>query len=132
MLCFFVQFLDRLFISREKISHKIQCELIVKDKTGKKSKEFRINRDSVLSKLNYFHVCDGSLLPDVMHDILQGALQYETKLLLHTMKDDGIITLQKLNSRLENVELGYMEIKNKPNPISLATYKSDGNSLCKI
>ena len=107
----------------------------MKDKTGEKSKEFGINHDSVLNELNYFHVCDGSLLPDVMHDILEGALQYETKLLLHTMKDDGIITLQKLNSRLENVELGYMEIKNKPTLISLATYKSDGNSLkqnCKI
>jgi len=104
----FVQFLVHLFISRDKISHKIQCELIVKDKTGEKSKELGINRDSVLNELNYFHVCDGSLLPDVMHDILEGALQYETKLLLHKMIDNGIITLQEFNSRLENVELSQL------------------------
>jgi len=30
-------------------------------------------------------VCDGGLLPDVMHDILEGALQYEVKLLLKRM-----------------------------------------------
>ena len=33
----------------------------------------------------YFHVCDGGLVPDVMHDILEGALQYEVKLLLKRM-----------------------------------------------
>ena len=24
----------------------------------------------------YFHVCDGGLVPDVMHDLLEGAMQY--------------------------------------------------------
>ena len=27
----------------------------------------------------YFHVCEGGLIPDVMHDVLEGALVYEAK-----------------------------------------------------
>jgi len=46
-----------------------------------------------MNELNYFHVCDGSLLPDVMHDLLEGALQYEIKLLLHKMTKNSIFTL---------------------------------------
>ena len=77
----------------------------------------------------YFHVCDGSLLPDVMHDLLEGALQYEVELLLHYMIEKCSLTVQELNSRLENVDLGYMEVKNKPTLISVKTMNSDGNSL---
>ena len=129
MMHSFAQFMDHLFISRDKMSHKDQCELIKKDSSGEKSKEFGINRDSILNELNYFHVCDGSLLPDIMHDLLEGALQYEIKLLLHKMTENSIVTLQEFNSRLENVELGYMEVENKPTTISVTTYNSDGNSL---
>ena len=43
------------------------------------SKLYGINRDSILNKLAYFHVCSGALLPDVMHDVLEGTLQYEIK-----------------------------------------------------
>ncbi len=32
-------------------------------------------------------MCDGGLVPDVMHDILEGALQYEIKLLLKRMME---------------------------------------------
>jgi len=35
--------------------------------------------------MKYFHVCDGSLIPDVMHDVLEGVLQYKVKLMLRHM-----------------------------------------------
>lgn len=42
----------------------------------------------------YFHVCDGSLIPDIMHDILEGALQYEVKVMLQAMiSEDRYFTL---------------------------------------
>ena len=45
-----------------------------------------------------------------MHDILEGVLQYEVKLLLHVMiEEEGYFSLDYFNSRLENLELGYME-----------------------
>ena len=101
-----------------------------KDKTGEKSKEYGINRNSILNELAYFHVCSGALIPDVMHDILEGALPYEVKLMLQVMmRTECYFSLSTLNSRLENIHYGYMEIKSKPTPISAQTINSDGNSL---
>ena len=57
-------------------SHKDFCALVIANKTGKRSKEFCINRNSSLNSLAYFHFCDGSFVPDIMCDVLEGALQY--------------------------------------------------------
>lgn len=47
-----------------------------------------------------------------MHDLLEGALQYEVNLMLRKfILDDGYFTLEHLNGKLENMELGYMESK---------------------
>ena len=60
-------------------------------------------------------MCDGSLIPDVMHDILEGMLQYEVKLLLqYFVNFENYLTLETLNSKVENVELGGVESKNRP------------------
>lgn len=104
--------------------------MIKNDTSGNLSKEYGINRDSALNSLAYFHVCDGSLIPDVMHDILEGMLQYEVKLLLQYLVNfENYLTLDILNSKLENVELSSVESKNRPTTISLKTLNSDGNSL---
>jgi len=69
-----------------------------------------INWDSILNDLTYFHVCDGYLVPDIMHNIQEGALQYEVKLLLKVMTcAESYITLDEINARLECLELGHME-----------------------
>ena len=81
----FLKFLEEQFELRNENDHKDHCKLIEADKSGAKSKEFGVNRDSVLNELKYFHVCNGGLLPDIMHDILEGALQYEVKLMLQWM-----------------------------------------------
>lgn len=91
--------------------HEAQYTLVEKDKTGEQSKEYGINRNSAINELTYFNVCDGSLIPDVMHDILEGALQYEVKLMLQVMITENYFTLSQFNSRLENIDYGYMEIR---------------------
>ena len=48
---------------------------------GSKSTEYGVNGRSILMDYKYFDACQ-CLVPDVMHDILEGALQYELKLLL--------------------------------------------------
>ena len=58
-------------------------------------------------------MCCGGLLPDIMHDVLEGALEYEVKLLLNTLLKD-YFTLDNFNGWLENLELGYMECKSRP------------------
>ena len=51
-----------------------------------------------------------------MHDVLEGALQYEVKLMLQWMIESAhYFTLDDFNSRLENIEFGYMESKSRPN-----------------
>lgn len=98
-LSLLAKFLEQKFQLREKTSHKIQCEEVEKDKTGEKSKEYGINRNSVLNELAYFHVCSGALVPDVMHDILEGALQYEIKLMLQVMmRTECYFPLSTLNT----------------------------------
>ena len=91
------------------MSHESQCVLVERDETGKLSKEYGINRNSILNELLYFNVCDGSLLPDIMHDLLEGVLQYEAKLLLCVLVQSNYFTLEDFNSwLLENTELGYI------------------------
>lgn len=58
------------------------------DEDGSCSTEFGINRKSALLDLEFFDMCNGALLPDVMHDVLEGALQYELKLLLQYCIND--------------------------------------------
>jgi hypothetical protein len=58
---------------------------------------------------SYFHVCEGGLLPDIMHDLLEGALQYEVKVMLQEMiTEERYFSLDALNSRLTTTELGYI------------------------
>lgn len=124
------QFHEKQFQLRNKDLHEEQCSLLETDISGEASKEYGLNRNSILNQLTYFHVCDGSLLPDIMHDILEGALQFEVKLLLRVMvEEEGYFTLDYFNSCLENLELGYMECKSRPTLISMKTLKSAGNSL---
>ena len=57
---------------RNEVAHK-QYYALLEDSSGEVSKEYGINRDLTLNEVAYFHVCNGSLVPDVMHDILEGA-----------------------------------------------------------
>jgi len=66
-------------------------------------------------------------LPDVMHDILEGSLQHEVKLMLQVMVNRE--RYFSLNMQIENFELGYMEAKNRPSPIAAKKFNSSGKSL---
>ena len=46
------------------------------------SSTFGINRRAEIDKLRYFDVSSGAPIPDIMHDILEGALPLELKLML--------------------------------------------------
>lgn len=50
----------------------------------------------------FFHVCDG-LSPDIMHDVLEGSLQYEVKeLLKHLIRSEKDFSLKDLNEIIES------------------------------
>ena len=95
-----------------------QCTELESDDQA--SMEYGVNRKSVLTELRFFNICNGSLLPDVMHDVLEGVLQYEAKLVLyHLIRECRCMKLSHFNHLIETVELGYMENKNRPSPVKL-------------
>jgi len=77
----------------------------------------------------YTDICSGMLVPDVMHDILEGVLQYECKHLLVQLISEKLITLEVLNSRLMNTDVGYMDKRNQPSPISPAAVTETSRNL---
>ena len=75
-------------------------------------------------------MCNGSMVPDVMHDILEGSLEYGIKrLLTKIIYDEHYFTLKEFNSRLENMDLGYMEAKDRPSEITVINLKNPGTKL---
>ena len=95
----------------------------------KNSKEFGVNYRSELLELRYFDICGGGLVADVMHDLLEGTLQYETKLILKHVINQRYITYKTFADLLEGLELGYMEMDNKPTMIPARVITSDDKHL---
>lgn len=96
----------------------------------KKSKKYGINSETPLLKLQYFNLCSGSLVPDVMHDVLEGVLEYETKLLLRYCIDEKkYFTSMELQDWMEGFEYGYTETPNRPTPITREILRKKDNSL---
>ena len=96
-----------------------QCDLLESDDSEEDySVEFGINHRSSLMNLEYFDLCSGCLVPDILHDVLEGALQYEAKLLLkHCILTEKYFTLDHLNQLIDTFELGYME-SDRPSQIT--------------
>ena len=91
------------------------------------SKEYGINYRTSLMDLKYFDPCSGGLVPDVMHDVLEGVLQREVKLILqHCVNSMKYFRLTQLNGIME---FGYMEVTNRPTPIQRKTLHSTDYSL---
>ena len=55
-------------------------------------------------------MCSGALLPDVMHDLLEGTLQHVLQLLLaYCIDERKYFCIRTLNEKIKCMELGYME-----------------------
>lgn len=66
----YIQFNDSSFKLRNLTRHLRHCTLIEEDNT--KSRKYGVNRRALLLELQYFDMCCGTLIPDVMHDVLEG------------------------------------------------------------
>ena len=89
---------------------------------------YGLDCDSFLNSLQFFHVTDG-LSPDILHDVLEGALEYEAKELLKYLIHQKHLDAHKLNSRIEAFPHGYADAVNKPSIVSDTTLKSPDHSL---
>lgn len=78
----------------------------------------------MLNTSRFFHVVDG-IVPDLMHDILEGTLQLNMKWLLkHLILDEKMFSLDALNGRMQSFDYGMADSSNKPTPISYDTLSS--------
>ena len=64
-----------------------------------------MNRHALLDSLQYFSVASSALLPDIMHDVLEGALPYEIKLMLK-VHINYLIPKLKINFNVKVVPKG--------------------------
>ena len=114
---------------RDLKEHLQHCQEVEND-PATKSKEFGVNYRSILLELQYFDMCSGALLPDIMHDVFEGVLQYEAKLFLqHAITNQQYFSLSLLKEKMEYMELGYMETSDRPTPLTSLVLNSSDRSL---
>lgn len=90
---------------------------------------YGVYRDCILNSSRYFHICDG-LAPDIMHDILEGSLQYEVKeLLKHLIQTEHFFTLKELNDSIEGFPYVAPDKATKPTIIAPQVLSSSDKSL---
>ena len=124
-----LQFRSEDFIERSRDTHKNHVALL--DSPGLHqhiATTYGLHRDSILNLSKYFHVTEG-LIPDIMHDCLEGALQYEVKELLKNLFRRHLLTLVELNDIIVNFPYAPCDTKNKPSVISSTTMTSSDNLL---
>ena len=121
------QFVEDHFELRDIVTHMEHLEAIEDDPS--QSREFGVNHKSLLMEIEYFDICSGVLLCDVMHDLFEGVLQYETKLMLIQLIEKHYFNLKNLNNHIESLELPYGTESDKPAFIDRKTLYSQGSRL---
>ena len=124
-----MQFRAEMFVVRDLPSHLHMCSVLDNDDAARdeNSKEFGINRQSCLTQLQDCDMCSGMLISDLTHDLYEGVhvLQHEMKLVLkHCIRQRHYFTLDMFNDSIRYMELGYMEVCNRPTPITKKVLKS--------
>lgn len=66
---------------------------------------YGVLRASILNSLQYFHTTEG-LVPDIMHDVLEGVLPLCAKHLLSNLIERSVISLTELNRRIDAYKFG--------------------------
>ena len=90
-------------------SYDHACEVLLALGDKYHTTTFGINRPSALNRLQYFHVCDFGLPPDLMNDVLEGYLPYLLKLMINHFKSKKFLTLDNINSSISNFVFGITE-----------------------
>jgi hypothetical protein len=113
------KFLDREFVARSQEDHVEYCKALENEELQDHySRLYGINQISILDSLLYFNVI-GGLVPDIMHDILEGVLPLTlAKFILHCI-EKRYFTLKELNYLIKNFDYGHSEVVDKPSLIKM-------------
>ena len=123
-----MQFFAEEFQPRTKEAHVRQCQNLGGPLHDHVATTYGIHHNSILNSSRFYHVTEG-LPPDIMHDILEGVLQYEVKELLKYLIKEKCFNLDTLNTRIELFPYVQPEKNKKPIPISSETLKSSHHNL---
>ena len=122
------KFLSDAFEARTRATHANHCSDLGGPLHDHYATTYGLHRDSSLNALRFFHVTEG-LVPDIMHDCLEGCVQYEVKELLKYLSSRGILSLSAINSRIESFPYMGPDARNKPSPITSTILASSDHAL---
>uniref|UniRef100_A0A1X7V4A6 Uncharacterized protein n=1 Tax=Amphimedon queenslandica TaxID=400682 RepID=A0A1X7V4A6_AMPQE len=124
------KFLAHEFKERNRSTHEYHIRALKTNSATHEhiSKSFGINEDSVLHKSTYFHITEG-LVPDIMHDVLEGCLPYVVKEMLKVFISHKFISLSLLEKIISKFPYGITDKANKPSVISSTTLKNKDHNL---
>lgn len=101
-------------------THAEHCKLLEGPNGAANSTEYGINRVPLLESVSNFSVVEG-MPHDIMHDLYEGVVPHEFKMLLQHCLAQSYFDLDYLNHRLQSFDFGYSENGDKPALLSDAT-----------
>ncbi|XP_026018914.1 uncharacterized protein LOC113019411 [Astatotilapia calliptera] len=85
---------------------------------------FGVKRNCLLNSLRLFHISDNYAV-DIMHDLLEGVVQYELKLVFQYLIKTSLISLNSLSQRIISFNYGYAQRRNRPGGLKLDDNSKD-------
>ena len=126
-----MQFHEQEFKLRTSETHAFHCSSLNGPLHEHAATTFGVISDSILNISRFFHVVDG-IIPDIMHDILEGTLQLHLKWLLNSqILKEKMYSLRTLNARIQSFNFGPADSPNRPTPISYDTLSSSTRNNVK-
>ena len=117
------------FQRRTPETHSQHCESLLGALCNHYQTTYGVMFDSVLNQSHYFHVTNG-LVPDAMHDLLEGCVPYEVKEMLKVMIDtNSYFNLDEVNTRVANFPYADPERRDKPSDIPSSVLYSHDHRL---
>ena len=121
-------FRSNLFTPRTLTQYRPHCSDIENAPTAAAKQNLQttygITGRSLLSDLSNFDIVK-QLPQDIMHVLLEGAVQYELRYILQTFFNDGFCALKQLNNVFAGLYLGYIDERNRPPPIRETVFNGD-------
>lgn len=120
---------------RDPVSHESHCSLLSGPLASEHSTTYGINEKSPLNEIKYFQLANFQMPQDIMHILLEGVLQLETKLMIKSFLEDKLFTVDELNERIKYFSYGRTEAKTKPpKPFQKSSFDAESSLhlSCKL
>ncbi|XP_053475799.1 uncharacterized protein LOC128605004 [Ictalurus furcatus] len=79
---------------------------------------YGVKKSCVHNSLQYFH-CTDNYAVVIIHDLLEGVVQYELKLFFEYLVKQDYVSLNTLSNRIQSFNYGYTDCKNKPSGLKM-------------